>query len=309
MHAMIRRWSEDRLHRWLATTMRPRGLAGSRGHDAAVLTRNVGRDVVCVDQCVEGVHFERGARPEKIGAKAAARALSDLAATAATPRALLLALDAPRTRDEAWMKRVISAVRARGLEFGADLVGGDLCASTGPARLTVTAIGDYAGSGRPPGRDRARAGQRVVLTGPVGGSILGRHLAIEPRIEAGIALHAAGATALMDVSDGLAFDLFRLARAAGMRIELDLASVPIHRDAARLARTTARTPLDHALHDGEDHELIATLGRADCARAVRRIAHLHDIGRVVRGSGLWLVDATGSMRRWSPKMGGFSHGS
>lgn len=311
-------WSEDRLHRHLARLPRPRALAGTRGHDAAVLRPHAGLDVACLDQCVEGVHFERDADPRAVGAKAAGRALSDLAATAARPRAVLLGLCAPRERTDAWLRAAIAGVRAAARAAGADLLGGDLCAAPGPARLDVTALGTYGGRGPAPGRARARAGQRVLVTGPLGGSLLGRHLAVRPRVEIGVALHACGATALMDVSDGLAWDLFRLARAAGVAIELELKHVPVHPDARRRARTSGRTPLDHALHDGEDHELIATLAPRAVARARRTVAALPvrerrggacvEIGRVVPGSGLVLIDDRGRRTRWRPTQGGFRHG-
>ncbi len=299
-------WNEDRLHRWLATWPRARLLAGSPGHDAAVLRRLAGRAVVCTDQVVEGVHFEAGARHALVGRKAAGRVLSDLAATAARPRALLLALDAPERLSDRDVRALVTAVRDTAARHGAELVAGDSCASKGPLRLSVTGIGELTGTRRPVGRDRARPGQVVVVTGAVGGSLLGRHLRIRPRFDAGSALHASGATALMDVSDGLALDLFRIARASRVAIELDLSAVPIHADARRLARRSGRTALDHALHDGEDHELVATLSASALARA--RVRGLQVIGRVVAGSGLRLVDDRGRKRRWSLENGGWLHG-
>jgi len=296
-------WSEDSIHRALLTGPKPRGLAGSRGHDAAVLLGIAGRPVVCVDSCIEGVHFEKSAPARDVGRKACARALSDLAATAARPRAVLLALSAGHSRSEAWILECVAGVRAVARENGADLVGGDLASSEGPTSLVVTAIGAYTGRGTPPGRDRARVGDVVVVTGPLGGSILGRHLRIAPRIEQGLRLHALGARALMDVSDGLAWDLHRLARAAGVRIELDLDLVPIHRDARRLARRTQREPWDHALHDGEDHELIATLPKSAVPRADATA-----IGRVLRGNGLVLRRKDGELAAWTPDAGGWKHG-
>ncbi len=296
-------WSEDAVHRALLAGTRPRGLAGSHGHDAAVLARIAGRPVVCVDTCIEGVHFQSGASARAAGRKACARALSDLAATAARPRAVVLALSAPRERAQAWIEDAIAGVRAAARAHGADLVGGDLAASPGPATLAVTALGEFAGRGAPPGRDRARAGQVVVLTGPTGGSILGRHMRIEPRVAEGIRLHALGATALMDVSDGLAWDLYRLARASGVRVELDMRRVPVHRDARRLARSSGAEAWEHALHDGEDHELLATMPARGAARAPATA-----IGRVVRGSGLELVFRDRRIE-WTPSMGGWKHGA
>lgn len=300
---MTKSWSEDAIHRALSAGPAPRGLAGSRGHDAAVLARMAGKPVVCVDACIAGVHFEADARARAIGRKACARALSDLAATAARPRAVVLAISAPRERAEAWILAAIGGVRALAREHGADLVGGDLASTSGPAQLGVTALGEYTGRGRPPGRDRARAGQTVLLTGPAGGSILGRHMRIAPRIAEGIRLHELGATALMDVSDGLAWDLYRLARASGVRIELDMQALPVHRDAHRLARGTGVEPWEHALHDGEDHELIATIAARSAARAPATA-----IGRVVRGAGLELRFRD-SRIEWTPSMGGWKHGA
>jgi thiamine-monophosphate kinase len=293
-------WSEDRLHRWLARTRAP--------HDAAVLRRLRGKPVVCCDACIEGVHFERSTPARAAGGKAARRALSDLAATAARPRALLLALSAPRTASEARLRGLIEGVRAGARRAGAELVGGDLACQRGPVHLSVTAIGEYEGAGTPPARSRARAGDLVLLTGPVGGSRLGRHLVFEPRFAEGRFLAAAGAHALMDVSDGLAWDLFRLARSAGVAIELELESVPLHRDAARLPGSA----LAHALHDGEDHELIACISPARwkrCAQRARaRFPRLRVVGRVRAGAGLVLRDARGMTRRWKRAEGGWSHG-
>jgi thiamine-monophosphate kinase len=308
-------WSEEKLLDWLRT--RPGNSSGvtvgSRGHDAAVLRATGDRTVLCTDQTIEGVHFEPGTSASAVGRKAAARALSDLAATAARPVALLLALRAPRATPEAWIRRAIRAVERTAAAHGAELVGGDLAAAPGRLALTVTAQGRLAGRKRPPGRDRARAGDLVLLTGPVGGSRLGRHLSFEPRLAEGAWLHARGAAVLMDVSDGLARDLARIARASAVRIEID--DVPLHADARRAARASGRSALRHALEDGEDHELIATLPAADWRRirsaAVRRFPELCPIGRVLSGNGLWLPDPgadDAAHVAWSGR-GGWTHGA
>jgi thiamine-monophosphate kinase len=302
-------WSEDSIHRWLSARARPRALAGSSGHDAAVLIRILGRPVVCVDQTIEGVHFDPGTPPALVGRKAAARALSDLAATAARPLAILVALSAPGTRSEAWIRGVLAGARAEASSSGADLVGGDLASARGPAHISVTALGRTSRLGKPPGRDRARPGQVLVLTGPVGGSRLGRHLRIHPRLRAGAELFRLGATAMMDVSDGLAWDLHRLARASGVRIDLELDRVPVHADARRASRRDGRDAIDHALHDGEDHELLATLAAARVAPARATIRSLAAIGRVSRGAGLWLCGSSAAPRRWRPAEGGWKHGA
>ncbi len=306
-------WSEARVHRWLVERARrsPRRRAlGSVGHDAAVLARPAGRLVVCTDQTIEGVHFAATARARAVGEKAARRALSDLAATAADPEALLLALAAPARTSEAWIRSVIEGVDAAARSHGAELVGGDLAAVEGPRSLAVTALGMLAGREKPPGRDRARAGEVVLLTGPVGGSLLGRHLAIEPRFAEARFLYRSGARALMDVSDGLALDLERLARLSGVRIDLE--EVPVHADAHRAAGLDGRTPFAHALSDGEDHELLATIPRrrwqAIQGAAHARFPRLEVIGRVRAGRGLYVRDpGTRRSARWNGE-GGWIHG-
>jgi len=338
-------WRESELHRWLARAARPRGVVGSAMHDAAVLAplgceslRRVAtkgaRPVICVDQCIEGVHFDPGTGAGLVGQKAVNRALSDLAATAATPVAVVLALAAPPSASAAHLKALVRAVRRAAHEAGADLVGGDLAATSGPLALCITALGrldlgdeDPPRRRRPsPGRDRARPGQLVVLTGPVGGSRAARHLTFRPRLALGRALVDAGATALMDVSDGLAWDLHRLACASRVEVELDLDAVPIHRDAQLAATTSGRSALEHALHDGEDHELLATLARgaaeelcgsfrahAAAQHSTSRGARPKIVGRVVRrvaalrAAGLWLR-SDGGRERWRPARGGFDHG-
>ena len=303
-------WSEAHLHAWLRRRIGVESATvGPRGDDAAVLRAFAGRPVLCSDQTIEGVHFEPGTPGAKIGHKAAARALSDLAATAARPAALLLNLHASEACSERLLRAIIQAVDRTGTRFGAPLVGGDLAQASGPLALSVTALGSFPSNGRPPGRDRIRRGDVLVVTGPLGGSRLGRHLRFEPRIEEGLALRAAGARAMMDVSDGLARDLARMADASRVRIELD--TVPVHPDARRAARGDGKEPLEHALHDGEDHELLAafparTFERV-APRLLRRIPRLVPIARARSGRGLWLRDESSGWKRWEGR-GGYVHG-
>lgn len=309
-------WNEAELLDWLRRRPRPAGLRGSQGHDAAVLERLSGFPVVCADQVVEGVHTQPGCPGRILGRKAAGRALSDLAATAARPRALVLCIAAPAREKAARLRAVIEGVDEKAREHGAALVGGDLTRTTGALCLGVSALGSLAGRRRAPGRDRAKPDDLVLLSGPVGGSGLGRHLDPMPRLALGAFLHAHGARVLMDVSDGLALDLARIAEASGVRIDLE--RVPIHRDARRAARRSGRSPRQHALDDGEDHELLATLAprawRALAAQASWRYSALTVIGRVRPGRGLWI--ASGETRGaggplllpWSGH-GGWIHGT
>ncbi len=305
-------WNEDSLHRWLGRVLRPRGLATDFGNDAAVLAGALERAVLCADQAIEGVHFLPDAPPVSVGRKACARALSDLAASAARPRAVLLTLRAPISTDESRLRALIRAVQSEARRLGAELIGGDLACAPGPLSMSVTAVGELAHGVKPVSRAGARAGQVLVATGPFGGSVLGRHLRIEPRFGEGAWLARLGATAMMDVSDGLALDLSRMARASGVAFEVERA--PIHRDARRLARSSGRTALEHALGDGEDHELIATLPKDAVERALREAPRhcpgFAVIGRVKRGEGVFVPrDEKGGASVRFDGRGGWLHGA
>ncbi len=305
-------WSEERLHRWLhrlrSDSKEQAFVLGSIGNDAAVLRRGRGSRVLCVDQTMEEVHFEAGTAPGKIGRKAVDRVLSDLAASAARPQAILVGLSAPRHTPEARLRAVLKAARERARSFGAELVGGDLAAGLGPLALAVTGVGELRPGQRPIGRDRARVGDWLALTGPCGGSLLGRHLRIEPRLEEGVWLAANGVRAMMDVSDGLGRDAGRMARASGVRFDLE--TLPIHPDARRRARLTGRSPEEHALCDGEDHELLISVP-SKVRPVVERGARTHCpgltfVGRVRAGRGV-RMRLTGGWESIGSR-GGWVHG-
>jgi len=312
---MVEGWSEDSVHRWLAEAPAPDVLVGGAQHDAAVLRRVAGAPVLCADQCVVGVHAPDDVDPRRFGAKAVLRTASDLAAAAARPIAFTLALRAPADEPEGRVRGMIEGARDAARGLGAWLVAGDLACGPGPTGASVTALGSYDGDGAPPSRERAAAGQVLLVSGPLGGSLRsGRHLSINPRVEAGIEAHRGGATALMDVSDGLAWDLFRLARTAGVAIELDLDAVPVHPDARADAEAdSTRSALERALHDGEDHELVATItpGAMAAGRAPGgwMAGGWVPVGRVTEGAGLRLVGADGRASDWRPGTGGWAHGA
>jgi thiamine-monophosphate kinase len=253
-------WSEARLLDWIGRDPR-------RRDDAAHLELEGARWALCVDQLVEGVHFSSDVDPALAGKKLAARNLSDLAASGAAPRWGLLAISAD-AREESWMRAFQTGVEDELRRFGAELIGGDLAQMPRGFAASLGMGGLVRGEGLR--RSAARVGETLYLTGPLGGSILGRHLRFDARVGEGLALaERCGVRAAMDVSDGLALDLARFARAAGVGVELDAARIPIHADAEELARRDGRSALDHALEDGEDHELLFStrLGADELRRA------------------------------------------
>jgi thiamine-monophosphate kinase len=278
---------------WLAKHLPPSPhLRLGVGDDAAVVRWDEGRDlVVTTDAITDKVDFRLAhVEPEQIGHKALGVNLSDLAAMAAEPVAAVVSLVLPR---EGALELAVGLYRGMlplAEKFQLAIAGGDTNTWEGPLAISVTAMGRTTERG-PLTRSGARPGDVLMVTGALGGSILGRHLAVEPRVGEALVLHQAYELhAGMDVSDGLALDASRLAAASGCGVAIELATIPISADARRLAASTGRTPLDHALGDGEDFELLLAVP-ADAAAAILRDQPLEipvtAIGRFVETPGLW----------------------
>jgi thiamine-monophosphate kinase len=270
------------------------------GDDLAVL-RWRGEDLllVGVDQVLDGVHFDSTAHsPRQIGRKAMNRNLSDCAAMACLPAAAIATVALPRSVGLACAQELYLGLREAADAFACPIVGGDTASWGGPLAVTVSILG-RSGGVAPVQRRGARAGDTVYVSGPLGGAILGRHMSFQPRIELARELAGRGlARAMIDISDGLSRDLGHICRACGLGAIIEAARVPIHDDAHRLCQRSGRPALEHALHDGEDHELIVAgpggLGPPLIA-----------IGRLVEGQSLALVQADGTRVPLEP--GGWEH--
>jgi thiamine-monophosphate kinase len=281
------------------------------GDDAAVLRPIHSSDlVVTTDLLMDGRHFHLDPHsPEAVGYKALAVNLSDIAAMAARPAWAVVAVALPKD----WAAEVARGLHAGLSEaarsYGVAIVGGDTNAWDGPLVISVTVIGQTVGRG-PALRSGAQTDDVILLTGPVGGSILGRHLRPVPRITEALALNAAVPIhALIDVSDGLAADLTHiLVASGGLGALLQEPAIPIHPDAFRLAEMDGMTPIWHALNDGEDFELCVVVSPDDAAHLERsppENVSLVRIGQVVSMPGLWVMDAQGKTRIIEPA--GFDH--
>ena len=284
------------------------------GDDAAVLRPPaLRRTVVTVDMLMEGTDFILGpdCSPRAIGHKALAVSLSDLAAMGARPEAAVVAVALPRHGGDTLGREIEVGIEALAAEYGVTLAGGDTNAWDGPLVISTTAIGSVR-PGAAWRRDGARAGDVLVVTGGFGGSLLGRHLAVAPRVREALfiaehfAVHAA-----IDCSDGLSLDLARMMAASGTCGVVRLADVPIHADALRRAARDGGTALEHALGDGEDFELILAMP-PEAARALVAAAGtaplelpITVIGRVVAGTGLVAEAADGVRSPLEPR--GYIH--
>lgn len=286
------------------------------GDDAAVIRPPAGRrTVVTVDMLMEGVDFVLGdgCPPQAVGHKALAVNLSDLAAMGARPEAVVVAVALPQRSGAELGRGVQQGIASLAAIHGVALAGGDTNAWDGPLVISVTAIGSVL-PGAAWRRDGARPGDLLVVSGRCGGSLLGRHLAVSPRCrEAALIAGRYQVHAAIDVSDGLSLDLSRMMAASHAAAVLDLAFIPIHPDAERMAALPGdgRSPLEHALGDGEDFELLLSLPATEARRLVAETAAapfdepFTIIGQVIEGQGLFAATPDGRRQPLAPQ--GFSH--
>ncbi len=256
------------------------------GDDTAVLRRPdraSDRLLFASDMLVEGVHFtQAGVPPEWIGWKAMASNISDIAAMGGRPTHAVVSVGMPASTP----MRVADGL-SRGLircakRFGVAIVGGDTVRA--PQLVVDVAILGIARHDRVTLRSDARVGDRVFVTGRLGGSLRsGRHARFIPRLtESQWLIRHVPIHAMMDLSDGLASDSWQIARASRVTLRIDEARVPVSR-AARQA--DGKSPTWHALMDGEDFELLFTVPNSAVRRLPRAIGRvpLSEIGVVRRG--------------------------
>lgn len=249
------------------------GIEIGPGDDAAVVHAPDGRVVVSCDMFVEGVHFRTDwASAEQIGRRCAIAAMADICAMGAMPTALVIGLAAPASTPTAQVTELGAGLAGAAAELGAGVVGGDLTSSD---RLTVavTVFGDMRGA-RPVQRSGARPGDVVALAGRIGWAAAG--LAVlsrgfrspvavvaaykvpEPPLSAGPIAAVMGATAMIDVSDGLLADLGHIAAASGVGIDVRTSTLLVPPRLAEVASALGKDPLAWLLTGGDDHALVAT---------------------------------------------------
>jgi thiamine-monophosphate kinase len=266
---------------WIRKQQRPNSLVQlGVGDDMAILNWPAADLLLIgVDQVLDTVHFDSNIHtPTQIGRKVMNRNLSDCAAMACLPAAAVATLAAPRDFSLAQSQDFYLAMRAAADAFNCPIVGGDTSSWDGKLLATVTILGRSAGV-RPITRAGAKPGDGIFVTGPLGGSILGRHLDFTPRIDLGRQL-ANFATAMIDTSDGISRDITHICKASHVGAILESANIPIHPDAIELSRRDGISPPIHALNDGEDYELLFT-STTQPPVGIR-------IGRIIPEPGIWI---------------------
>jgi thiamine-monophosphate kinase len=292
------------------------------GDDAAVTVPR-GAIVTTIDIAMEGVHFRRNtASPSSIGRKALAAALSDIAAMGAQPGEAYVGLGIPDDMDERACLELYEGLGALAAESGTAVLGGDLTRSP-VLLLAVTIVGHAPSADAIVGRDGASADQALAVTGELGGSAAGllvlerpelaasldrevaaslrrRQLEPEPRLTAGAALASTGASAMIDISDGLGADAGHLAAASGLRAVIELERVPVQAGVAEVAAAAELDPRDLSTAAGEDYELLVALPEDRLGEATDAVsaagAPLTVIGAMIRGEGVELREPDGSTR-------------
>ena len=301
------------------------------GDDAAVYEPARNRlEVITTDAIVDLVHFDRRFVPaEAIGHRAVAVNLSDLAAMGATPRLLTLSLALPDDVSLDDFDRLVDGAIGLAERAGARVVGGNITRTPGPLVVDVTAIGSVHRR-RILRRSGARAGDYVFASGTLGDAraglalladpggaggdtwpeVVARYLQPEPRLRLGQALgQSRAATAAVDLSDGLADGLARLATDHGLGCEIDASTLPISESAGAVWKARGADAVVEAVAGGDDYELAFTV-RPKEARRLKAVVRACDglritrIGVVTRDAGCWLVDAE---RRPTPIGPGYEH--
>lgn len=304
-----------RIERFFTPLAGPGGLGLK--DDAALVDCTPGhRLIVSVDAIVEGVHYLPDDPPDLVARKLLRVNLSDLAAMGARPLHYLLATALPAARGDDWVARFAAGLAEDQARFGVALLGGDSVSTSGPAVLSLTAIGEVA-AGAEIRRSGARPGDRIWVSGTIGDAFLGlkvlcgdypalmpadravlaaRFQLPEPRTELGPRL-AGIAHAMCDVSDGLLADLGHICEASGTGATVALASLPLS-PAARLAAAGDPDMPAHLAVAGDDYELLFT-APPEAEQTIQRLAAELDlpitpIGTVGTGAGVRLVDAGGN---------------
>ena len=297
-------WIRSRQHRSVRTRI---GI----GDDCAAL--DLRPDETCLvttDALVDRVHFDlRQTKAELVGRKAVTVSLSDVAAMGGRPIGVVIATALPSDLAPTDTDKLCRGIFETCDAYAVPLIGGDVVSTPGPLTITSTVLGAVAKRGAIK-RSGAKVGDAILVTGELGGSLLGRHLTFEPRLaESQRLVKRFKIHSMIDISDGLSRDLGHiLDESGGLGAELDATTIPCSDAARTISQQSGKPPLWHALNDGEDFELLFTASRREAARIAKRWRHatrITLIGRVADKPGIWMRNA--DARRTRVEIEGYEH--
>jgi thiamine-monophosphate kinase len=281
---------------------RNESVVAGAGDDCAVLDLGLPEKFLLfkTDAVVEGIHFDAKTPPEKIGRKALARCLSDIAAMAGAPNSALVTLALPKNFDVECVKKIYDGMNQLAAEHHVAIVGGETTTNL-RILISISLIGTVAKE-KCVLRSGAKKGDAIFVSGELGGSIAEKHFDFEPRLnEARWLNEHFPVHAMIDVSDGLAGDLRHILEASGVGAEILASAIPVSRAAKLQARaeSSAKPPLLAALTDGEDFELLFTVASRDAVRVLDEWkkqfpkVRLSCIGKILDTPGLQIRDERG----------------
>jgi len=294
-----------------------KGIILGIGDDCAILRVRQGHEILATtDFSLEGVHFRRPWHPpEAVGHRCLARGLSDIAAMGGEPIAAFLSLALPRKLPQSWVSRFLAGLLRLADECKATLAGGDIAESPAGVLADIVVVGSTP-RGKAIRRSGARPGDRIYVTGELGGSAAAldrlfsgsklqvdhpRHFYPVPRLKSGRWLREHGiASAMIDTSDGLSTDLAHICEESGVGAEVRAEAIP----RANIGRPARKVDMRFALHGGEDYELLFTASAKTQIPEKISGVPVTEIGRIRRSAGLYLMDH-GRLTRLKPQ--GWEH--
>jgi thiamine-monophosphate kinase len=273
------------------------------GDDMAEVKLSKSSVLITIDSLLDGVHFDtRKASLEQIGYKAMVCSLSDCAAMATIPLAAVVSVALPGKFGSQRLKKLHKGILAAAKKYACPLIGGDMTSWQGKLAVSVAMLSEP-GKTKPIKRSTAKTGDMICVTGTLGGSIVKKHLEFQPRIKEALAIAEAGASAMIDISDGLSTDLNHICRLSSKGAVIEAAKIPVSMDAKKTPK-----PLSSALNNGEDFELLFTIPQKkfECLKKQWRFkVRLSAIGKIAKGSLVKIKMPDGKVVELLP--GGYDH--